>query len=186
MTRTLTAAVKTEIAKGQVSTRLIVDLMLSTPVYLTNHDRNITWNSNTYQAGGGYLRLADAPRESGEVRVNTVIMELEGVSATWRSLLLAGGHMDNQVIVRRVFLDSADALIANPVIILDGRMAGYNYKEGGASSLVTVAVASHWADFEKTAGRRTNTHSQQLHFSDDTGFRFAAEAVKDILWGVTS
>jgi len=82
--------------------------------------------------------------------------------------------------------EKIDAIITDPVIIYDGRMAGFKVTESETASLVTVEVASHWADFDKTAGRRTNTHSQQLHFPNDTGFQFAGDAINDFLWGRTA
>ena len=44
-------------------------------------------------------------------------------------------------------------------------------------------MASHWADFEKKAGRFSNNNSQQYFFSGDVGFEYAANTVKDLKWG---
>ena len=51
------------------------------------------------------------------------------------------------------------------------------------TSNVSLSVASHWSDFKKKSGRRTNHNGQQLHFAGDKGFEFAANTVKDIKWG---
>jgi|TARA_Y100000034_G_scaffold28640_2_gene34435 hypothetical protein len=185
VTRTLTAAVLTEIAKPAIVTKLLVEIHFATPVYLTNHTRAVTWGGNTYQPGGGLLRV-EAVKESADVRAGGFNLTLTGVSATYRALFLAGDTTDRRVVVRRVFFDAADALIADPVVIADGNIAGYRIKEEAATSVVEVEVASHWADFDKVAGRRTTVHSQQLHFPNDTGFRWAADAVKDLLWGRTA
>ena len=48
---------------------------------------------------------------------------------------------------------------------------------------VDIQAASHWADFEKTAGRLTNDNRQKQFFSTDDGMNFAAQTVKDIKWG---
>ena len=42
---------------------------------------------------------------------------------------------------------------------------------------------SHWADFEKKSGRKTNNTSQQRFFSADKGMEFSSENVLDIKWG---
>jgi hypothetical protein len=51
------------------------------------------------------------------------------------------------------------------------------------TSIIDLACASHWADFERKAGRLTNINSQQYFFPADTGFRYAANSIKDIKWG---
>jgi len=48
---------------------------------------------------------------------------------------------------------------------------------------LTVEIASHWKDFEKENGRRTNHNTQQLYFDGDLGFEFAAKTIKDLKWG---
>ena len=46
-----------------------------------------------------------------------------------------------------------------------------------------MSIASHWADFSKVEGRKTNTGSQQIFFPTDKGMEFAGLTVQDILWG---
>jgi hypothetical protein len=68
-------------------------------------------------------------------------------------------------------------------VIYDGRIDGFDMNESQTESTISVSVASHWSDFEKKAGRYTNTNSQELFFSGDKGFEFAANTVKDLKWG---
>ncbi len=180
MTRTLAAAVLTEIAKPAVVTKVLVEVHLSTIVYMTDHARSIEWDGNTYLSGE-YIN-AESVRESAEIRGGGFNLVLTGVTTTFRTLLLAGGNMDRQVIIRRIFLDSSEALINDPVIVADGRISGYRIKEDLTSSTVAIELASHWIDFDKVVGRRTNLRSQQLHFPNDTGMQYAADSAKDILW----
>jgi hypothetical protein len=51
--------------------------------------------------------------------------------------------------------------------------------------VIELDIASHWSDFEKRSGRKTNSNSQGLHFTGDKGFDFAANIVKDLKWGRT-
>jgi hypothetical protein len=46
-----------------------------------------------------------------------------------------------------------------------------------------LQVVSHWADFDKTNGRKTNNTSQQRFFSADVGMDFSSQTVQDIKWG---
>jgi hypothetical protein len=50
-------------------------------------------------------------------------------------------------------------------------------------SAVGLSIVSHWADFEKKNGRKTNNTSQQRFFSTDVGMDFASQTVQDIKWG---
>ena len=59
----------------------------------------------------------------------------------------------------------------------------FNITETDNSSEVSISIASHWADFDKIAGRKTNTNSQKLFFSTDKGFDYASKSVKEIKWG---
>jgi len=48
---------------------------------------------------------------------------------------------------------------------------------------IELDVANHWVDFNKTAGRRTNTNSQQRFFSGDLSMEFAPQTGKKLNWG---
>ena len=48
---------------------------------------------------------------------------------------------------------------------------------------IIYTLVSHWADFEKISGRKTNPTSQQRFFSTDVGMDFASQTVLDIKWG---
>ena len=58
-------------------------------------------------------------------------------------------------------------------------------RETATDSLLNLNVVSHWADFEKKSGRKTNSTSQQRFFSGDLGMAFSSETVLDIKWGRT-
>ena len=68
-------------------------------------------------------------------------------------------------------------------MLFKGRIESFSINESIKNSKVNVSIASHWSDFSKVEGRKTNTGSQQLHFSGDLGFEFASQTVQDIKWG---
>jgi len=81
------------------------------------------------------------------------------------------------------FLDVNDAIVGEPVTLFDGLVSSFAINETANTSSVDISVASHWADFERKAGRLTNNHSQQYIFSGDVGMEFAASTVSDLRWG---
>jgi hypothetical protein len=180
--RPLHADVLTAIGGRAVVAKYFVDLVLATPVYLTSHTREVDWDGNSYLRSGDLVAFS-LVNETPALRVGSSTLTLSGVPTTWRQQFLTGGYIDRQVIRRLAFFDSDDALIGDPVIIEDYRIRDFNVNDGMETATVTLELASHWADWDKTAGRRTNIHSQQRHFENDTGMRFAAEAVKEVLWG---
>ena len=64
-----------------------------------------------------------------------------------------------------------------------GTINTFGISESGEESSVTLRVVSHWADFEKENGRKTNNISQQRFFSADVGMNFSSQTVTDIKWG---
>ena len=91
--------------------------------------------------------------------------------------------MDKRAWVYRGFLDDNQELISSPFLLFDGRIENLNIEEDETTSSVNISIASHWADFDKTKGRRTNTNSQRLHFPNDKGFDYASQTAKEIKWG---
>jgi hypothetical protein len=106
-----------------------------------------------------------------------------GADQTIISLLLNNDYMDKEAEVYKGFLDANQALISDPFLLFKGRIESFAIDEDANSSQVSVSIASHWSDFEKEKGRKTNTNSQQLFFSSDVGFDFASQSVRDIKWG---
>jgi hypothetical protein len=83
----------------------------------------------------------------------------------------------------RGFLDDNGALISDPFLLFEGRIANFSLEENATTSSVNIIIASHWADFEKIQGRRTSENSQKLLFSTDKGMEFASQTAQKIKWG---
>lgn len=184
MARSLNASVLTEIAKDSVKMCHLVYMGLTTSQYMTDAAFDIDYDGNTY-ASSNYLLSMDAVDEASEVRVGSLNIELSGVGQAFTSTFLSNPYVGKQVIIYRAFLNDTGSIIGVPVVIYDGRIDGFDFNESQTDSTITVSVASHWSDFEKKAGRYTNTNSQELFFSGDKGFEFAANTVKDLKWGRT-
>ena len=93
--------------------------------------------------------------------------------------------MEKEAEVYKGFLNSSEAVIADPFLLFKGRIESFSIDESINNSNANIVVASHWSDFSKIEGRKTNTGSQQLHFPADKGFEFASQTVQDIKWGRT-
>ena len=182
MTRSLNASLISELATNKLNPVELVYLGVSTGTYYTDHYKNISYDGNTYVSSSLFLGASEA-NESSEIGVNNLVLKFSGADQTIISLFLNNDYMDKRAWVYRGFLDENQALINYPFLLFDGRIENFNVEEDDTSSTVSISVASHWADFEKQKGRKTNTGSQKLHFPTDVGFDYASQVIQDIKWG---
>jgi len=182
MSRSVHASVITELAKDSVKLCHMIEIHLSSTTYITDSGQDIVYGGNTYLASSHFLDVSTI-KEDSEVRVGTSKVRLSGVEQSFISALLSSSYISKQLIVYRAYLDDNSAVIGTPVLIHDGRISEFDIIDTPESSVVELGVSSHWSDFEKKAGRHTNSNSQSLFFTGDKGFDFAANIVKDLKWG---
>jgi hypothetical protein len=108
---------------------------------------------------------------------------LSGADQTFISTALNENVVNDSVTIHRGFLDDNNALIADPFLLYQGTIDTFEISEQGSDSNIIFKIVSHWADFDKTNGRKTNNTSQQRFFSSDVGMDFSSETVQDIKWG---
>ena len=182
MSRSIHASVIAELAKDTVKMCHLVEMHLSSTSYLTDAGQDISHGGNTYVASSHLLNISTVT-ENSEVRIGTTKVKLSGVEQSFISALLGSAYISKQLIVYRAYLDANNVIVGSPVLIFDGRIAEFDIIDTPESSTVELGVSSHWSDFEKKAGRHTNSNSQSLFFTGDKGFEFAANLVKDLKWG---
>tara|TARA_R100001377_G_scaffold8546_1_gene4466 strand:+ start:52 stop:606 length:555 start_codon:yes stop_codon:yes gene_type:complete len=182
MSRGIHSDVITELAKDAFNMAHLVSIDFSTPVYLTDYSHDIVFSNNTYSSSSHLLGMADV-NETSDAQIGTFTINLSGVNQTFIAILLSENYIDRGVVISRAILNSAGAIIGVPIPLYKGRIDGFAIKDDKSTSQINLSTASHWSDFEKESGRRTNHNSQQIFFPGDKGFEFASSAVKDIKWG---
>ena len=179
MTRGLSSSLQTELANQSIKPIVLVEILFPTPQRLTNHYKDITHNSNTYSSSGHLLSIG-GKAEKSELDVGNFQIELSAVDSAFVSIVLNNVVSNDEVTIDIGLLDSNDDLIDT-----------FNYDKGFIESFsidtntgkLILSCTSHFADFSRVAGRKTNSGSQQIFYSTDLGMEFAALTVKDILWG---
>jgi hypothetical protein len=182
MTRQIDSATITALNSDNLNMATLVQLDFDTPIKITNWARDVSALSTTFLSSSDLLEI-DQVAESSELQVNSLNLSFSGVSQTFVSLFLTNDYIDVRTRIWTAVVDNSDDVIGAPILVFDGRITGYGIADTESESTVTVEVSSHWKDFEKTNGRRTNHNTQQLHFAGDRGFEFAAETAKDLKWG---
>lgn len=182
MTRSLNASLISELATNKLNPVELIYLGVSTGSYYTDHYKDLTFDGNTYTASSLFLGSSEV-QETADVAVNTLTLKFSGADLTIISLLLNNNYMNKPAKVYRGFLDDSQALIADPFLLFDGRISNFALEENATTSSINIIVTSHWADFEKTSGRRTAENLQKLYFPNDKGMEFASKTAQKIKWG---
>ena len=186
MTRSLTTAVKNELATNDIKPVHLITIGFSTPVNITDCSFSLTSSvsgaSVTYNASDFILGISNHTEET-DITKSTVSLNLSGADQTFISTVLNENVVNDDVTIYRGFLDSSNALIADPMMLYKGKVESFPIKETDTNSEISLSIVSHWADFEKKNGRKTNNTSQQRFFSGDVGMDFASQTVQDIKWG---
>lgn len=182
MPRTINASTITALGQDEIKMCHLVQIDFPSVIRITDSFYDIVSGGDTFTASGHFLDIGQ-PRETEELRVGSVGISLSAVDKAYVSIFLAEEYLNRRVRIWKAVLDSANQVIGDAISVFDGEITGYAISEDASSAIISVSCASHWADFERKAGRLTNNNSQQFYFSTDTGFRFAAESIKDIKWG---
>ena len=191
MTRSIAAGTITKLAGKELFVADLIELQLSTTQYITTSNIDIPYDSatapdagsNTYLAQGQFLNYGDII-ESSDIRVNSIDMIFTAVDLTTLALLMNNDFIDKRVVIYRVVLGTDYSFTSDDIwLMFDGTVTGYNISETEDIAMVTITVASQFADFERTSGRKTNPTSQNIYFPYDKGMDFSPQIVKDIKWG---
>ena len=175
--------------------------------YLTNAPRNITYAGNTYLAVGAVLQFSEV-EETQVFGITEVTISLAGVPLhdlddpdnpgerlNFISEFLQNRYVDKPLRIYRAYMDN-DTLITDsgtPAVLqlFDGRIDSPAIEDAeNETTVVAVKASSHWVDFERRGGRRTNENEQRNtrnyadteFFSDDRIFEFSHDSQKDITW----
>ena len=186
MTRSLTSAVKTELATNDIRPVHLITLGFGTPVNITDCSFSLTssvsGSSVTYNASDFILGISNHTEET-DITKSSVSLNLSGADQTFISTVLNENVVNDSVDIFRGFLDDSNALISDPFLLYRGKIDSFDIAETDTDSQINLSIVSNWADFEKKNGRKTNNTSQQRFFSGDVGMDFSSQTVQDIKWG---
>ena len=186
MSRSLTTAVKNALATNDIRPIHLITIGFDTPVNFTDCSfpltSSVSGSSVTYSASDFILGISDFSEQTG-VSKSSINLSLSGADQTFISTVLNESIINDEVTIYRGLLDASNNIIADPFLLYKGNIENFEIQEQTKSSILSLSIVSHWADFEKKNGRKTNNTSQQRFFSTDVGMDFASQTVQDIKWG---
>jgi len=186
MTRALTTAIKNELATNDIRPIHLITIGFGTPVNITDCSFDLTssvsGSSVTYSASDFIMGISNHTEET-DITKSSVSISLSGADQTFISVVLNENVINDSVTIFRGLLADDNTLIADPFLLYKGNIESFEIQEGEKDSTVALSIVSHWADFEKKNGRKTNNTSQQRFFNTDVGMDFSSQTVQDIKWG---
>lgn len=181
--RGMSASMQAEIVKQNFRVAHLAQIYFSTTVYITDAGFDLSYGGHTYADTVGLIGL-DSPGETFDFSIGTMSFTLSGTELANLSIALTENFTDDRFVLYRALLDSSNSVIADPVLIWDGRIDNWDFSEQpetGESSL-KWNTSNHWVDFNRTAGRRANDSDQQLFYPGDTGLQYAGQGTVDLKW----
>lgn len=191
MSRGINATTKASLASDGFYFATLIKMEFSQPsattIRLTDFGSDLSVNvtgsgAETFTSSSHLLSIGDAA-ESASLQVNTLTLTMSGVDQAILSTFLTYEYIDAPCRIWRAVIDSSNNVVGEHFVFFDGRIVGFDVRDGGTDSEVEIEIASHWRDFEKINNRKTNSNSQSIHFPGDKGFEFASRVAKDIRWG---
>ena len=181
MPRSLSTALQTQVSSTATKTAFLVELNLSSTIRLTDWYSNITYDSNSYEAGGSFLTV-DSVTETGQLQVDEINLGFSNITDQVRSLVQTGAFTDKEVEIHLAYFDSSDALVG-AINYFTGQIRNVSIQEDIDNSILNMTVASHWANWNLTKGRHFSDESQQSFSTGDKGFEYATQVKSDVRWG---
>lgn len=158
-------------------------------IYLTNAGFDITWNGNTYTGQGDFLGFSTVS-EDFDVKVGKFSIYMSAINVALVNKLYGKDFEGRKVAIRKAFLDFDPMtldIVDQPILIFDGIVYNIIITETQATASMQVDCATLWADFERTAGRKTNNQSNWLFqrgITRDTAFEQAGYVGNtEVKWG---
>ena len=186
MTRSLTTAIKNELATNDIRPVHLITIGFGTPVNITDCSFDLTssvsGSSVTYSSSDFIMGISNHSEQT-DLSKATISLVLSGADQTFISTVLNENVINDVVTIFRGLLADDNTIIANPFLLYKGNIENFEISEQKTTSTLSLSIVSHWADFNKKNGRKTNNTSQQRFFSTDVGMDFSSETVQDIKWG---
>ncbi len=182
MPRSLSTDLQTQVSSTATKTAFLVELNLSSTIRLTDWYSDVTYNSNSYEAGGSFLTV-DSTTETGQLQVDEVNIAFSNITNQVRALVEDGSFTDKTVEIYLAYFNENETVVG-AINYFTGKVRSVSIQENIEDTTLKMTVASHWANWNLTKGRHFTDESQQDFSTGDKGFEFASQVKDDVRWGM--
>ena len=110
MPRSLSSALQTQVSSTATKTAFLVELNLSSTIRLTDWYSNVTYDSNSYEAGGSFLTV-DSTTETGQLQVDEINLGFSNITNQVRSLVQDGAFTDKTVEIYIAYFNEDETIV---------------------------------------------------------------------------
>lgn len=183
MGRNINSLTKAELAKDSYRLATLIEFSFDTPIKITDYGSTIVDGTlGTFISGSHLLGISDVS-ETATLKGNTITVTLSGVDQAYIQIMLDGGNINKRFKMWKATMNDSGAIIGAAFMVYEGMIVSYAITDGEEDSEITIEVASHWTDFERVAGRKTNSNSQNTYYLNDRGMDFSSKTKKEVKWG---
>ena len=150
MPRSLSTAIQNQVSATATKTAFLVELNLSTVIRLTDWYTNVTYDSNSYEAGGSFLAI-DSTTETGQLQVNEINIGFSNITDQVRSLVQSGAFTNKTAEIYLAYFDANEDIVG-AINFFTGQIRNVSINESIESSTLNMIVASHWANWSEWRG----------------------------------
>ena len=182
--RDLTSGVQTAIAADAVSPILLFQGEFGSGfVRVWSGIGDLTWNSETW-SGVGTLGGISSITETSDIQANGLNVTFSGIPSAMISIALGDVVQGKLGKVYFGFMDASNTVIADPVLMFEGRLDVPSIEEDGENAVIQISYESRLIDLQKPRESRYTHEDQKLQHPTDLGFEFVpALQEQQISWG---
>lgn len=157
--------------------------LASLTLYLSTLDFNLVWDSKTWLGNGQLIdpgELVEAAESAEGIEIN-----LAGTPAALVSIHMQDVRQNKPATVYRGFLDSARALIVDPVVVFAGVVSHSVLSDGVDEAVLSFQLESALIDADRPRDLRYNHESQQTDYPGDLFFEYVEQLQNaSYYWGL--
>lgn len=179
--RTVSTTAAAALASGFLPMALLVEMDLSSPLYLNTSGLDLTINGTVYYGTKGFGKIAPMVDTPAEVRGLT--FELTGVPSSMISLALSEPVQGKAVRLKTVIFDPATYLPLDVRLRWQGLLDVMSIADAPGAATITVSAEHAGIDLSRPASSLYSNTEQQLLHPGDLFLQFVADQVDQrITW----
>ena len=183
MTRPITAAMITAAESADQNPALFIEALFdSGPLRFWSGLGPISWDGKSWTGAGNMLAVTSAV-ETTRVVASGAAFVLSGIPSAEIATALGEEYQGRQVTYWLGLLDSAGAVIIDPITAFVGRLDVMTIDEGGDTATLSVTAENRLTDLERAPGGVYTDEDQKARFPTDKGLEFVAvQQDQEVLW----
>ena len=183
--RTIASSALTVIAGRNVPMALLVEMQLTTPLYLNTTSLDLVIGGNTYYGTRG-LGTIDAVQES-VAEVKQLKFTMSGVPSSAIALALTEPVQGKLVTVKLAIFAPTTFAVLDVHTRWQGRLDVFSIDDGGATSIISVTAEHAGIDLMRPSNSlMTDLEQQRIHAGDLSMQYMNSQVEQTIVWPAAS